>query len=414
MRMATRELRRRPRAYLVPTGILLLLALLLLYPSTILDGIIKYSTAAIEHAPADLIVYARDANGVQVRSQITPEMRRQVQDVDGVTWVATYDAAVFTGRVDGRPESESLGFAVMSSDQPMGPIFPKPGEALVDESFRGVRGIEEGATLLLGPFRVPVTIVGFSTNTDLWLLGGVVVDKDTWLEVFGQSSPVTGSSGEEAPGEGAEAAAPPAEASQPSGSSESSGASESGSQPTPSAEPPEPTPSTRPSQALFVSLEHGVNASQVAEAIDEATRRETETFTRKGAVEAMPGVREQAVIFGYIKAVTLAVALVVVGLFLSFLTLERTPLYAVLKAVGASSRQLFFGVVGQALAITAVAVSLAVLLTMALNRVPLGLPTVMRFERVVETLVALGVTAVLGSIVSLRRVVRIDPASAIG
>jgi putative ABC transport system permease protein len=104
----------------------------------------------------------------------------------------------------------------------------------------------------------------------------------------------------------------------------------------------------------------------------------------------------------------------VVGLFLSFLTLERTPLYAVLKAVGASSRQLFTGVVSQAVLITLVAVLAAVAATWALTFVPLGLPTTMRVERVVETLVALGLTAVGGSIVALRRVVRIDPASAIG
>jgi putative ABC transport system permease protein len=186
--MAAREMRRRPRAYLVPTGILLLIALLLLYPGTILDGIIKYGTAAIEHAPADLIVYSRDSNGVQLRSRIEPDVRSQVQDVQGVTWVATFDAAVFTGRVEGRSESESLGLAVMTSDQPLGPVFPQPGEALVDATIRGQKGIEEGATLLLGPFRVPVTIVGFTSNTDLWLLGGVVVDKGTWLEAFGQSS----------------------------------------------------------------------------------------------------------------------------------------------------------------------------------------------------------------------------------
>jgi putative ABC transport system permease protein len=125
-------------------------------------------------------------------------------------------------------------------------------------------------------------------------------------------------------------------------------------------------------------------------------------------------VREQATIFGYIKAVTLTVALVVVGLFLSFLTLERTPLYAVLKAVGASSRQLFTGVVAQAVIITLVAVLTAVLVTWGLTHVPLGLPATMRFERVVETLVALGFTAIAGSVVSLRRVVNIDPASAIG
>jgi putative ABC transport system permease protein len=313
--------------------------------------------------------------------------------------VATFDAAVFTGRVEGRSESESVGLAVMASDQPMGPVLPQPGEALVDTTLRGQQGIEEGATLLIGPFRVPVTIVGFTSNTDLWLLGGVVVDKGTWLEAFGQSS--SGTEPAEATAEDATSSTTAPAGS--SGTAPSSGTGQEGS-----------TPATRASQALFVSLEHGADAGQVAQAIDQATDGETETLTRRGAVDAMPGVREQAVIFGYIRLVTLAVALVVVGLFLSFLTLERTPLYAVLKAVGASSRQLFFGVIGQAMMMTALAVVLALVLTWGLNKVPLGLPTELRMERVVETMMALGMTSVLGSIVSLRRVVAIDPASAIG
>jgi putative ABC transport system permease protein len=384
MKMAAREMRRRPRSYMVPTGILLLLALLLLYPSAILDGILKYSTAAVQNAPADLIVYSREANGVQLRSRIESDVRRRIQEVPGVAWVTTFDATVFTGRVEGQEASQSLGLALLSSEQPLGPVVPGPGEALASTSLRGVRGVEEGATLLIGPFRVPVRIVGFTTDIDLWLLGGVVVDKTTWLEALGQPSSGQGSQEPQQPASAAATAPTTA-----------------------------PTTTTS-SQALFVKVAHDADAGQVATAIDQMTDGDTETFTRSGAVAAMPGVREQATIFGYIKAVTLTVALVVVGLFLSFLTLERTPLYAVLKAVGASSRQLFTGVVSQALIITLVAVLAAVAVTWALTFVPLGLPTTMRLQRVVETLLTLGFTAVAGSVVSLRRVMSIDPASAIG
>jgi putative ABC transport system permease protein len=145
-----------------------------------------------------------------------------------------------------------------------------------------------------------------------------------------------------------------------------------------------------------------------------ATGGQTETLTRAEAVRAMPGIEQQQSTFGYIRAVTLTVALVVVGLFLSFVTLERAPLYAVLKAVGASSRQLFVGMVAQVLLITVVAVLAAALVTWGLTQIPFELPTVMRLARVVETLVALGATAVAGSALSLRRVVAIDPADAIG
>lgn len=369
MKMAARELLRRPRSFLVPVGILLLLALLLLYPSAILDGIVLHSTAAVRNAPADLIVYSHDANGVILRSRVEPEMRARVAEVPGVAQAATYDAVLFSGTVAGR-EDEPLGFALQASDRPLaGDAVPAAGEAVADGSLRDLAGVREGDEVVVGPFRVPVRIVGFTEGTNLWFAGGLIVDKATMLEAFGQ----------QASGEGGDGAA-----------------ADTGS------------------QALLVTLDGGAAAAEVAAAIDEVTGGETETMTRAEAVQAMPGVAEQESTFGYVRMVTLGVALVVVGLFLSFVTLERAPLYAVLKAVGASSRQLFLGMMAQVVLITVVAVLAAAAVTWGLTRLPLELPTTMRLARLVETMVALGVTAVVGSALSLRRVVRIDPADAIG
>jgi putative ABC transport system permease protein len=112
--------------------------------------------------------------------------------------------------------------------------------------------------------------------------------------------------------------------------------------------------------------------------------------------------------------VTFTVALVVVGLFLSFLTLERAPLYAAMKAIGASSSQLSFGMVMQVLWITDVALYLAILATWLLTKLPIELPTELRMSRIMETGFALRTAALVGASLSLRRVMRIDPADAIG
>lgn len=368
MRMAWRELFRRPKAFLVPMGTLLLLALLLLYPSAILDGVVRDGTAAMRNAQADLIVYARDANGVILRSQVEPTTRATVAGVSGVDKVSTFDVALFTGTVSGR--DEPVGFAVLTSDQKIGPEIPAPGEAYVDSTLRERAGIEEGSDIVLGPFRLPVKVVGFTHGTNLLFNGGMVVDKATWLAAFGQ---------------------PPA-------------AEEGGST----------SVADAASQALLVNVESGADLGDVAAAIDRSTESETETLTRAAAVRAIPGVEQQESTFGYIRIVTLGVALLVVGLFLSFVTLERAPLYAVMKALGASSWQLFFALLTQVLVITDLAVNAAALVTWGLTKLPLDLPTEMRMVRFVETAVALRTAAVVGSALSLRRVMRIAPADAIG
>ncbi|HEY8547501.1 MAG TPA: ABC transporter permease [Acidimicrobiales bacterium] len=364
MRLAWRELFRRPKNFAVPLGTLVLLALLLLYPSAILDGVVGDATAAMRNADADLVVYARDANGVILRSRIEPSIRAGVAQVDGVAEVATFDVALFTGKVTDR--EEPVGFAVLTSDDEIGSRLPDPGEAYADESLKERAGLAEGSEIVLGPFRVPVRVVGFTKGTNLLFSGGLVVDKSTWLAAYGQP------------------------------------------------EVDENTVQSAASQALLITLEPGADSDDVAAAIDEATGGETQTMTRSAAIQAMPGVKQQASTFGYIRIVTLMVALVVVGLFLSFVTLERAPLYAVMKALGASSGQIFFGMVAQVLFITDLALYAAALLTWGLTNLPIELPTEMRMARFIETAVALRVAAVVGSALSLRRVVRVDPADAIG
>jgi putative ABC transport system permease protein len=370
MKMAARELLRRPRSFLVPVAILGLLALLLLYPSSILDGIVFETTSAMRNAPADLIVYSKSANGLQARSKIEQGLRKQVEGVPGVARTAAYDVIVQTGLAEGR--SDPLALAVTASDQPVGDRVPGPGEAIADVSLRDRFGVTEGAKIQIGPSKVPVTVVGFTRGSNLFFANGFIVHKVVWLAMLAPMPP----------GFDLAAAAPVA--------------------------------LQQPSQALLVTVAGGQAPTQVGSAIDAATGGQTQSMTREVAVKTMPGIEQQEGIFAYMRFITLMVALVVVALFLSFMTLERAPLYAALKAIGASSRQLFLAVVLQVLLITALAVTAATVLTFSLTRLPSAVPTVMAANRVIDTWVALAFTAVVGAGISLRRVVNVDPADAIG
>ena len=52
------------------------------------------------------------------------------------------------------------------------------------------------------------------------------------------------------------------------------------------------------------------------------------------AIDAIPGVEQQRATFNQIIGVTVVIAVVVVALFFALLTVERTGLYGVLKAIG--------------------------------------------------------------------------------
>jgi len=106
----------------------------------------------------------------------------------------------------------------------------------------------------------------------------------------------------------------------------------------------------------------------------------------------------------------------VVSLFFALLTVERVGLYGVLKAVGASSRSLFAGVVVQAVVVTLIASVIAGTLAVVASASGAtgSLPFTLLPARLVTSIGLLLVAAVVGCAFSLRRVLRVDPASAIG
>ena len=129
-----------------------------------------------------------------------------------------------------------------------------------------------------------------------------------------------------------------------------------------------------------------------------------------------PASRSSGGCFGQIIGVTVVIAIVVVGLFFALITVERVGLYGVLKAIGARSRTLLAGVLLQAVALTLVASVIAGLLAIALAvLIPAGsIPFDLSPQRLVTSIMFLLIAAVVGSAFSLRRVLRVDPASAIG
>lgn len=367
MKLAFRELRRRPGRFTVATVILTLIALLLMFLGGLLDGLEAGGTGALRVQDADAIVYSAGSESSLVRSRLDHDVRAQVADVVGDDHVGGLGSVQLGARLEGRGPRDLvpavfLGYELAPTGLPDEP--PGAGEAYADESLRE-EGVEEGTILRLGPARSEIRVVGFiddsrySGQSTLW--GSL----DTWREVLAANRP--GSRAGDAV-----------------------------------------------VQALVVRGDGDVDGLPAA--IDEATGGATETSTISEATDALPGVAQQRSVFNQIIGVTVAIAIVVVALFFALLTVERTGLYGVLKALGAGSGTLFAGVLLQAMVVTAVASVIGTSASLALDAViPAGsIPFTISPGRLLTSVVAMVVAAVVGCAFSLRRVLRVDPAAAIG
>jgi putative ABC transport system permease protein len=364
VRLALRELRRRFRKFLPTTAALALLVVLLLMLGGLLDGLFLGSTGALRSQDSQLAVFSDSARDSVIRSSIDPATREVIESVDGVAATYGFGVALVGARVPG--ETGIADAAVMGYEGNVDgvPSPPPPGRAWADKSLRA-DGVSEGDVVKAGPTRIPLEVVGFVSDSNFLQQGALWVEPGTWREVLAQSRP---------------------------GAAVDDGVF----------------------QTVWVELEPGADADAVARAIDDATGT-TKTLTRNDAVMAIPGIKEQETTFTQIIGVTLFVSGLVVALFFALLTLERTAMLGVLKAVGASSGQLVTTLVTQTLLVTALAYVIGASFAFAMSLViPPDVPITLTASRAVFVAVGVFVAALIGGAISLRRIIKIDPASAIG
>lgn len=370
MRVALRELRRRPGRFVTAALILTFIAILLMFLGSLLDGLIRTSTGALRAQNGDVVVYSSTSQASFARSRIDPDLRARIAEVPGVDEIGGIGLVQLGARVPGNDPRDLTGVALFGVEiPPVGvPEIPASGTAWADEVLRA-DGVEVGTELLLGPARSPVTVVGFVTDSNFAGQGALWTDPETWRSILAANRP------------GAQLA-----------DDVFQGLLVRGDGPAPQL------------------------ASQIDAAINTADQPLIASLSIDDAIAAIPGVEEQQGTFNQIIGVTIVIAVVVIGLFFALLTVERTALYGVFKALGARSRTIFGGVVVQAATVTLIACLIAAGLLIGLDlAIPPGsIPLAVTPLRIISSTVLLLIAAVAGCAFSLRRILRVDPASAIG
>ena len=359
-----RELRRRPSRFIVATVVLSFLATLLLFLGGLLDGLYLGSTGAIRAQRGDVIVFSNGARDSFLRSRVTADVRAAVEAVNGVDEVGGLGFVLLGAQVPGETELADVTIAGYELPPRGLPQPPTDNEGVADSSLKD-QGVSAGDTILVGPAKSPITIIGFVDDTSFLQQGAVWVNLPTWRAVQNANRPDSAVADDVV-------------------------------------------------QTLVVRGTSTASGS-LSDAIDTATAAATSTLTVDEAVLALPGVKQQGQTFDQIIYSTFVVVLAVVGLFFSLLTIERIGLYGVLKAIGASTPRLFAGVVMQAVIVATISFLIGSLLAIgAAIALPAKVPLQLIPSRFVFTFAGLLLAAVLGSAISLRRVTRVDPASAIG
>jgi putative ABC transport system permease protein len=361
VKLGLAEIRSTPGKFAAISGAVGFIVFLALILAALSDGLYLGSTGAYRSTPADLFVFSEGSAYELGDSTIDQDMVASVEEADGVDAVGRLSSFNTTGTAEG----QELQLTLLGADEPTMPSVvvdgrrPQPGsfEVLIDQQTQR-RGLEIGSTISVndGPELEVVGVaedVGFGFTT-AW------ADHDVFSEIQIQVRPeLAGLAGT--------------------------------------------------SQALgVVTTDEGARA-----AIEGST--DLVVATPQQAIDALPATSQQKTTLDGIVYTTFAVAAIVVGLFFALVTLEKRSQYAVLKAIGMSTRTLF-----TATFIQAVITSLAgFAIGFGLSRVagtiiPSDVPTLFVTGTAISLLVVTMVVGSLGAVFSFRRVARIDPATALG
>ena len=371
MKLALAEIRRRRGRWGSIIGAVGFIVFLVLILGALSDGLFIGAAGALQTGDSDALVYSIDGRRSLVRSELPLSDLADVAAVDGVADVGALGVLLATATAGG----DAFDIAVMGhipghAGEPTQMVEgrrPTPGEAFVaiaDVSLQD-EGISLGDSVTLTGSSQPVEIVGFVENAQYLLAATVWVPLETWQALRREVRPETIGLGPVA-------------------------------------------------QAFPILLDPDVTGASVGAAIDEALGT-TETVSKDEAVLSLPGVDQQKSTFTAIIIVSFVVVGVVIALFFALITLEKRGQFAILKAIGSSNRFLLQGVLVQAI----IATVAGYVLGWALSRLlALALPGYVPIEFLTGTAVSLFAATIVmggvGALFSFRRIIRIDPAAALG
>jgi putative ABC transport system permease protein len=361
MRLGFTELRRSPGRFAAVAGAIGFIVFLALILAALSDGLYLGSTGAYRSSPADRFVFAAGSGFELEGSTVSGEDAMAVAAIPGVSAVGRLSSLNTTATAEG----EDVQLTLMGADETTMPASltdgrrPEPGtlEVIVDQQVeRG--GLTIGSLIEVsdGPALEVVGVAedaGFGFTT-AW------AEHDLFDEVRATVRP---------------------ELAALTGSSQSLGV-------------------TLSDESAVDGIERGAGL---------------EVATPEQAINALPAAAQQKTTLDGIVYTTFAVAAIVVGLFFALVTLEKRGEYAVLKAIGMSNRTLVAAIIVQAVVASVVGFGLGFALSRIAGLViPDDVPALFLDETAISLLVVTLVMGTLGAVFSLRRVVSIDPATALG
>jgi putative ABC transport system permease protein len=369
MFLAIREMRRAKGRFGLLVAAIALLVFLILFQQALQDGLVTSFVGAIRSQSAPVLVFSTDGQRTLQGSVIPPPLEQLVRSVDGIDAADWIGQGTFTVRVDDANETSDAAI-IGARDRSVGGIESVDGGRIAEAPGEAVGS---AADFAVGDVvRIVPVGVASGDSPELRVVG--VVD-DAQLQVT--STLFTSWDDYEAV---ARAANPDAVSILPN--------------------------------AIGLRPVDGLSAADLASRVN-ATSDDADALTRAAAADKSPGVSQVRQSFQVIFLLYALVVPLVTGLFFLIITFQKAASLTLLRAIGVDSGTLVRSLLVQVVLVIGAGIVLGTLMFVPLSQAQIGSIN-LRFDTRAVALwsVLLLVLGVVSSLVSARRVLRIDPLEA--
>ena len=355
--LAFTEIRRRKLQFGFVTGVVALIAYLILMVTGLGLGLNQQAGTALLNLNGDYLAYARNSNLSVIRSRLTDRDVAEIQAAPGVEHATPlgYVAVVVAYAPETSDTAAVLGVIPGSFAEPEvieGRSIGRPNEILIDRTWARLAGTRVGDSLALpaGFDTRDFTVTGIVDQGFFFFQPAMYIDLSAWQEIVFQGDL----------------------AQQP---------------------------------AASVVLLQG-------QQLDGRSGAEWRTVTKQAGFENIEGVRAQQSTVNALRYMGLLIGAMVIGVFFYVITLQKTALLGILKAIGASGTYLVIQGLLQVLVVSVVGVGLAVGLALLTEAVVLSSDAIpIRFTSgaIATASISVVVSGLVGAALSARQVASIDP-----
>ncbi|MFD1177591.1 ABC transporter permease [Paenibacillus puldeungensis] len=370
MFLALKELKHGKFRFLMIGIITVLIAWLVFILSGLGNGLSTLSAASFKNMKADFVTFEKGSRASMSRSMLSESLVKELEQQQGVTAAAPMGGSIATilkeaaSADDEKVDITILGIEPGSFLEPKivegNPLSAdKPDEVIVNDTLKD-KGYKLGDTLTLEGSPEQMKIAGFVHNETYNHVPVVFADMSKWRTIHFA-----------APG------------------------SDQGIK--------------DPVNAVMLQGKD-ISASSIESAISKI-----EVATKAEAVKGLPGYKEENGTIMMMLVFLLAISAFVLGVFFYVLTLQKSNQFGIMKAIGSSNGFLGKAIVSQVFLLSLVSIAIGILLTYGTALIlPEGMPFALDPKLVVVYALVLLAISVISSLMSVRKITKIDPLQAIG